>query len=182
MAGTWGSFRLKEFLLPKLVGSPLTVLTFFLLVFTSHAYADYDIRVLNGFDTSAQLADYVFSISDCYTVDHVDVSAGSFQQTFLPDYDTSTGNCIIPFTGKDAGYLTPSATITKKSGVQESYSETFTPESNLPEIALGAISITTIENQKFLSLNCSINFLAIGYFWSMTLDLFSCSRSIFLSE
>ena len=161
-----------------------SVLALGLMAVSGFVVAETNFRVVDGFNSSTLSADYVLAISDCQLVDRVEITAGSYHNTSIAQYDSINGSCEFPFTADGAGYLNPAATIFLKTGQQQNYSEQFSVENELPEVTLESVAVRDTDGKQYLIVtanaidNVDINYVGFSVVGVRASDLRSAGGVI----
>ena len=114
-----------------------------------------DFRTTSALTIKPNQASYSLLIQDCSQLTSIDIAAGSYAETFLPNdarhLGVSSLGCEIDFFGADGGYLTPQAVLHFQDSSTQTHIETFSTELIPPHLAYQAISLEMVAGVQYLS-------------------------------
>jgi len=123
---------------------------------SANAEVSVDIRTLSDFNVLERLVDYSLSVTDCQFVESLSITAGTYNDTQLAILNDNN-TCTYVFKAEGDGYLDPYVNLKLKTGEQQSYAESFSPENQPPSINLEGVSFMNVEDQQHLIVSVSAN-------------------------
>jgi len=123
---------------------------------SANAEVSVDIRTLSDFNVLERLVDYSLSVTDCQFVESLSITAGTYNDTQLAILNDNN-TCTYVFKAEGDGYLDPYVNLKLKTGEQQSYAESFSPENQPPSINLEGVSFINVEDQQHLIVSVSAN-------------------------